>query len=129
MAGYTIKNLREPDDAAADAGLSDSLEARFAHEDLNSEKSGISYQIVKAGKRQPFAHKHNEMEEIYVVISGTGRVKLDDAVEDVGPLDAVRIAAPVTRTFEAGDDEDLVLLAFSPRAKDDAEIVQDFSWD
>ena len=32
------------------------------------------------------------------------------------------------RAFEAGDD-DLVLLVFSPRAKGDSEIVQDFSWD
>jgi mannose-6-phosphate isomerase-like protein (cupin superfamily) len=125
---YTIKNLREAKDAAAEAGLSDSLEARFAHKDLNSEKSGISYQVVKAGQRQPFAHKHGEMEEIYVVISGTGRVKLDDELEDIGPLDAVRIGPPVVRAFEAGDD-DLVLLVFSPRAEGDAEIVQDFSWD
>ena len=128
MADYTIKNLREAEDAAAEAGLSDSLEARFAHEDLDSEKSGISYQVIKAGQRQPFAHKHQEMEEIDVVISGIGRVKLDDEVEDIGPLDGVRIAPSVIRAFEAGD-HDLVLLVFSPRAKGDAEVVQDFSWD
>ena len=125
---YTIKNLREAKDTAAEAGLSDSLEARFAHEDLESERSGISYQVMKAGQRQPFAHKHGEMEEIYVVISGSGRVKLDDKTEEVGPLDAIRIAPSVVRAFEAGD-EDLVLLVFSPRAKGDAEIVEDFSWD
>jgi mannose-6-phosphate isomerase-like protein (cupin superfamily) len=125
---YTIKNLREAKDVAAEAGLSDSLEARFAHEDLDSERSGISYQVLKAGQRQPFAHKHGEMEEIYVVISGTGRVKLDDEIKEVGPLDAIRIAPEVTRAFEGGDD-DLVLLVFSPRAKDDAEIVKDFSWE
>jgi mannose-6-phosphate isomerase-like protein (cupin superfamily) len=125
---YTIKNLREVKDAAAEAGVSDSLEARFAHEELDSERSGVSYQVVKAGQRQPFPHKHKEMEEIYVVLSGTGRVKLDDEVEKIGPLDAIRIAPAVTRLFEAGDD-DLVLLAFSPRAQGDAEIVQDFSWD
>jgi mannose-6-phosphate isomerase-like protein (cupin superfamily) len=125
---YTIKNLKEVDDSAQEAGLSDSLEARFAHEDLGSERSGISYQVMKAGQRQPFAHKHGEMEEIYVVISGTGRVKLDDEIEDVGPLDAIRISPEVTRAFEAGD-EDLVLLVFSPRAQGDAEIVKDFSWE
>ena len=128
MADYTIKNLREVKDSAAEAGISDSIEARFAHEDLDSETSGISYQVVKAGQRQPFAHKHGDMEEIYVVVSGSGRVKLDDEIEDVGALDAIRIAPPVTRAFEAGD-EDLVLLVFSPRAKGDAEIVQDFTWD
>jgi mannose-6-phosphate isomerase-like protein (cupin superfamily) len=125
---YTIKNLREAKDSAAEAGLSDSLEARFAHEDLGSERSGISYQVMKAGQRQPFAHRHGEMEEIYVVISGSGRVKLDDKIEEVGPLDAIRIGPSVVRAFEGGD-EDLVLLVFSPRAKGDAEIVQDFSWD
>jgi len=125
---YTIKNLREAKDVAADAGLSDSLEARFAHEDLESETSGISYQVIKAGQRQPFAHKHGEMEEIYVVISGSGRVKLGDGLQDVGPLDAIRIGPSVIRAFEAGDD-DLVLLVFSPRAAGDAEVVQDFSWD
>jgi mannose-6-phosphate isomerase-like protein (cupin superfamily) len=128
MADYTIKNLREVKDVAPDGGVSDYIEARFAHEDLDSERSGISYQVMKAGQRQPFAHKHGEMEEIYVVISGSGRVKLDDEVEDVGPFDAIRIAPSVIRAFEAGDD-DLVLLVFSPRAKGDAEIVQDFSWD
>lgn len=128
MANYTIKNLREVKDSAAEAGISDSIEARFAHEDLDSEASGISYQVVKAGQRQPFAHKHGDMEEIYVVVSGSGRVKLDDEIEDVGALDAIRIAPPVTRAFEAGD-EDLVLVVFSPRAKGDAEMVQDFSWD
>jgi mannose-6-phosphate isomerase-like protein (cupin superfamily) len=125
---YTIKNLREVEDSAVEGGISDSMEARFAHEELDSERSGVSYQVVKAGQRQPFAHKHGEMEEIYVVLSGTGRVKLDDELAEVGPLDAIRIGPPVTRAFEAGDD-DLVLLAFSPRAQGDAEIVKDFSWD
>jgi mannose-6-phosphate isomerase-like protein (cupin superfamily) len=128
VAGYTIKNLREVKDVAPDGGVSDYIEARFAHEELDSERSGISYQVMKAGQRQPFAHKHGEMEEIYVVISGTGRVKLDDQVEDVGPFDAIRIAPSVVRAFEAGD-EDLVVLVFSPRAKGDAEVIQDFSWD
>jgi mannose-6-phosphate isomerase-like protein (cupin superfamily) len=125
---YTIKNLREVDDIAAAQGFGEVLEARFAHEDLGAERSGVSYQVVKAGQRQPFAHKHGEMEEIYVVLFGTGRVKLDDKIEEVRPLDAIRIAPAVTRAFEAGD-EDLVLIVFSPRAAGDAQIVEDFSWD
>jgi mannose-6-phosphate isomerase-like protein (cupin superfamily) len=125
---YTIKNLRDVEDSARGAGMSDLIEARFAHDDLGSERSGISYQVVRAGKRQPFAHKHGEMEEIFVVISGDGRVKLDDQIEDVRALDAIRIAPAVTRAFEAGD-EDLVLLVFSPRAVGDAEIVKDFNWE
>jgi len=125
---YTIKNMREVKDVAAEAGLSDSLEARFAHEDVGAEGTGFSYQVVKAGQRQPFAHKHGEAEEIYVVISGGGKLKLDDEVVEIGRLDAIRIGPSIVRAFEAGD-EDLELLVFGQRAKGDAEIVQDFSWD
>jgi mannose-6-phosphate isomerase-like protein (cupin superfamily) len=125
---YTIKNLREVEDMAASQGLGEVQEARFANADLDAEQSGMSLQKVKPGKRHAIAHRHNKAEEIYVVISGSGRVKLDDDLKEIGELDAIRVAPSVTRSFEAGDDG-LELLAFSPRAKGDAEIVEDFSWD
>jgi mannose-6-phosphate isomerase-like protein (cupin superfamily) len=125
---YTIKNLREVEDMAATQGFDEVMEARFAHGDLDAERTGVSLHRVKPGKRQAFAHRHKEMEEIYVVVSGSGRVKLDDQIEEVGPLDAIRIGPSVTRALEAGD-EGLEILAFSPRAKGDAEIVEDFSWE
>jgi mannose-6-phosphate isomerase-like protein (cupin superfamily) len=125
---YTIKNLRDVEDMAASQGLGEVQEARFAHGDLDSEQSGISLQKVRPGKRHAIAHRHKEAEEIYVVVSGSGRIKLDDEVKEIRALDAIRVAPSVTRSFEAGDDG-LELLAFSPRAAGDAEIVQDFSWD
>ena len=125
---YTIKNLRDVEDMAASQGFGEVQEARFAHGDLDSEQSGISLQKVKPGKRHAFAHRHKDAEEIYVVIAGSGRVKLDDEVKEVKELDAIRIAPSVTRAFEA-DDDGLEILAFSPRAQGDAEIVQGFSWD
>jgi quercetin dioxygenase-like cupin family protein len=125
---YTIKNLTEVEDLAASQGFGEVQEARFAHGDLDSEQSGISLQKVKPGKRHAFAHRHKDAEEIYVVIAGSGRVKLDDEVKEVKELDAIRVAPSVTRAFEA-DDDGLEILAFSPRAQGDAEIVQDFSWD
>src|SRR5262245_16587276 len=101
---YTIKNLREVEDMAASQGFGEVQEARFAHGDLNAEQTGVSLQRVKPGKRHAFAHRHETAEEIYVVLSGSGRVKLDDEVKDVGPLDAIRVGPAVTRAFEAGDE-------------------------
>jgi mannose-6-phosphate isomerase-like protein (cupin superfamily) len=122
---YTIKNLSDVEDSAAKFGFGDLQEARFPREDLESEAIGVMHLRLRAGKRQPFAHRHNKAEEIYLVLSGAGRVKLDDEVHDIGPDDAIRVAPSVTRAFEAGD-EDLVLLAFGPRHADDAEVVKDF---
>src|SRR4051812_27143460 len=125
---YTIKNLAEVDDMAASQGFGEVMEARFAHGDLGAEQTGVSLQRVKPGRRNAFAHRHKEMEEIYVVLSGSGRIKLDDEVKELGPRDAIRIGPSVTRALEAGD-EGLEILAFSPRAQGDAEIVEDFTWD
>lgn len=124
---YTIKNLRDLEDVAAGAGLSENQEARFAHDEIDLETMGVSLQLVKPGKRHAFAHRHKEAEEVYVVLLGIGRVKLDDEVVDLRPLDAIRVGASITRAFEAGP-EGLELLVFGPRHKGDAEIVQDFSW-
>ena len=122
---YTIKNLREVEDSAAKFGYSEMQESRFPREDLGAEEIGLAYHVVRPGKRQAFAHRHERAEEIYVVLRGTGRVKLDDQIVEVGPMDSIRVAPSVARAFEAGPDG-LELLAFGPRHLGDAEVIQDF---
>jgi mannose-6-phosphate isomerase-like protein (cupin superfamily) len=124
---YAIKNLREVKDSAPDFGFSETQEAHFAHGELGAESTGFSYHVVKPGKRQGFAHRHENAEEVYVVVSGTGRVKLDDDVRDIARMDAIRVAPAVARAFEAGDDG-LELLAFGPRHQGDGELLRDDFW-
>lgn len=124
---YTIKNLREVEDMAPKFGFSEVQEARFPREDLKSETIGLAFHIVRPGKRQAFAHRHDQAEEIYVILAGHGRVKLDGDVRDVGPLDAIRVAPPVTRAFEAGADG-LELLVFGPRHAGDGDILREDFW-
>ena len=121
---YTIKNLRDIEDMAVKHGFSETQEARFARGDLEAQDTGVSHHVLHPGKRQPFAHRHREAEEIYVVLSGSGRIKLDDDVVDIGAMDAIRIAPETTRAIEAGPDG-IELLAFGPH-HDDAEMVQGF---
>jgi mannose-6-phosphate isomerase-like protein (cupin superfamily) len=123
--GYTIRNLREVEDLAAKHGFGETQEARFPRGDLEAQSTGVLYLILRPGKRQPFAHRHDEAEEIYVVLAGTGRIKLDDDIVDIRPLDSIRMAPGVTRMLEAGPDG-LEVLAFGPRHENDAEMVQDF---
>jgi mannose-6-phosphate isomerase-like protein (cupin superfamily) len=122
---YTIRNLREVEDLAAKHGFGEAQEARFPRGDLEAQSTGVAYLILRPGKRQPFAHRHNDAEEIYVVLAGGGRIKLDDDIVELRPLDSVRMAPGVTRMLEAGPDG-LEVLAFGPRHEDDAEMVQDF---
>jgi mannose-6-phosphate isomerase-like protein (cupin superfamily) len=121
-ASYTHKKLAEVEDSAVKFGISETQEARFATEALDAQDTGFSHQLVKAEKRQAFAHKHENAEEVYVVIAGSGRAKLDDDVIELERLDALRVAPGVTRAFEAGPN-DLELLVFGPRREGDGEII------
>ena len=127
LVSYTIKNLRDVKDSAPEFGFSEMQEARFPREDLGCETVGFAFHRVKPGKRQGFAHRHENAEEVYVVLSGTGRVKLDDDVRDLGPFDAIRVAPSVVRAFEAGPDG-LELLAFGPRHEGDGEVLRKDVW-
>ena len=122
---HTMTNLRDVHDAAPNAGFSEIQEARFARQALDAEDTGLSYHVLRAGKRQAFGHRHDQAEEVYVVLSGTGRMKLDDEIIEIGPMDAIRVAPQVTRAFEAGP-EPLEVLAFGPHHDKDGEIIKDF---
>lgn len=122
---WTHKNLRSIRDSAPDFGFGETQEARFAREDLGAERTGVSYHVVRPNRRQGFGHRHEEAEEIYVVLSGSGRLKLDDEVIEVDTMDAVRVAPNVARGFEAGP-YGLELLAFGAHHPRDGELLEDF---
>jgi mannose-6-phosphate isomerase-like protein (cupin superfamily) len=126
---YAIRNLREVEDMAPRFGFSEVQESRFARKDLDAETIGLAFHRVKPGKRQAFAHRHDQAEEIYVILSGTGRIKLNNEIEKIGPLDAIRVSPQVARAFEADPDANLELLAFGPRHAGDGEIIREGFWE
>jgi quercetin dioxygenase-like cupin family protein len=115
-------NLSEVKDSAPGFGADEFQEARFAREDLEAEQAGLAHIKVKPGKRMPFGHKHDEAEEIYVVIAGSGRIKLDDEIVDVVELDAIRIAPEVGRCIEGGPDG-ISVLAMGAHHDKDGEVL------
>jgi mannose-6-phosphate isomerase-like protein (cupin superfamily) len=125
--GYVARNLRDVEDLAAKHGFGEMQEARFAREELAAEQTGLAYHVIRPGKRLVPDHRHNHAEEIYVVLSGGGRAKLDDEILELEPMDALRIAPAVARGFEAGPSG-LELLVFGPHRPGDAEAVQGH-WD
>lgn len=124
--GHTQINLAEVEDAPPANGFGARWEARVAREDLDAEQTGLTYFRLRPGKRSPFVHRHRRAEEVYVILGGTGRVKLDDEIFEVRALDAVRVAPEVARGFEAGPDG-LEFIAFGPHHDADGEPVDD-SW-
>jgi quercetin dioxygenase-like cupin family protein len=102
MGDFTVTNLMELEDVAA--ARAPDLEARMARKQMNSEHLGVSYFRYSPGFRSPVGHSHREQEEAYVVVGGSGRIKLDDEVVDVRRWDVVRVAPQVVRAFEGGPE-------------------------
>lgn len=122
-APFTHTKLTDVKDSAPEFGMEEIQESRFAKGDLDAERTGVSHQRLKPGKRTPFGHKHDEAEEVYIVIAGSGRMKLDDEIVEVETLDAIRVSPEVIRAFEAGDDG-LEVLAVGARHDGDGELVK-----
>src|ERR1700761_1851407 len=121
---WTHLNLDDVEDAAPGNGFGERWEARVARNDLDAERPGPTPFRLHPGRRSPFTHRHREAEEVYVVLSGSGFVKLGDEVRPVRPLDAIRIAPEVPRAFEAGPDG-LELIACGAHHPGDGEPVAD----
>ena len=125
---YTIKNLLDVKDSAPEFRMESVQEARFAMGDLGAQQTGISHHILKPGMRQPFAHSHNQAEEIYVVLKGDGEIKLGNQVEKIATMDAIRIPPKTPRMLQAGADG-LEFIAFGPHHKGDADMIDGDFWE
>jgi mannose-6-phosphate isomerase-like protein (cupin superfamily) len=125
MADYTKLNLKQDvEDMAPKFQLSPGLESRFARRPLGLQQSGVSYYKVAPDFRTPFGHTHSEQEEVYVIVSGSARLRLGDEVLDLAQWDAVRIPPDLMRAFEGGPEGAEVLAFGAPNTEnEDVEMV------
>jgi uncharacterized cupin superfamily protein len=128
MADYTHINLKDDvDDQAPNFGLSPNLETRMARVPLGMENSGLSYIRIAPGFRIPFGHKHKQQEEVYVLVNGSARIKIEDEVREMRQWDAVRLHSDTVRGFEAGEDgAELIAIGAPNTGPGDADVIQDW---
>ena len=128
MADYTKLNLKQDvEDMAPKFGMAPNIEARYARKPLGLEKSGVSYFRIAPDFRLPFGHKHAEQEEVYIVISGSARVKAGDDIVELAQFDAIRVPGSVPRGMEAGPDGAEIVAFGAPNTDNkDAEMLSDF---
>jgi mannose-6-phosphate isomerase-like protein (cupin superfamily) len=123
VARYTKVNLKDVEDQAERFGLAPNIEARMARVPLELENSGVSYQRLAANFRLPFGHHHKQQEEVYILVSGSARMKLDDEVVDLRQWDAVRVPRQTVRSSEAGPDgAEFIVIGAPNTGPGDADI-------
>jgi mannose-6-phosphate isomerase-like protein (cupin superfamily) len=117
---FTLRNLRaDLKDVGPNFDGAPDLEFRLATAALELEHSGLSYQRIPPGHRFPYGHTHRRQEEVYVVVSGNGRMKLDDDVVELAQWDAVRVPPGTWRGYEAGPEGLEILVIGAPNLGED----------
>lgn len=126
MPDYAIVNLLELEDSAQ--GRVPGMEGRFSRKHLGSRDLGVSHWRYAPGTRNPGAHSHREQEEAYVVVSGSGRVRLDDEIHDIRRWDVIRVAPEVVRSFESGPDGLELIAVGGPKPAEGDGVRSDSPW-
>ncbi len=127
MSAYTKKNLRdEVEDQAPKFGMPSEMNARFGRTPLGGKTLGLSLFTLAPGFRIPFGHKHVGQEEVYVVVRGSARVKVEDEIVDLDAWDAIRFDENTMRDMEAGPDG-VEYLAFGA-GEDGTEVEMVAGW-
>ena len=121
MSAYTITNLMDIE--AAGGGRAPGVQARFARSHIDSEHIGLTRITYEPDVRSPMGHSHREQEEVYLVLAGSGQVKLDDDIIELRPWDIVRVAPTTVRAFQSGADG-LDLLAVGSDRPEDGDGVR-----
>ena len=104
MAEYTHKNLKDVENQAPKFGMPAELDARFARTALDGETLGLSLMKLEPGFRIPFGHKHSAQEEVYVIVRGSARIRVEDEIVELREWDAIRFDKDTMRNVEAGPD-------------------------
>lgn len=126
MSSFATVNLLEVENAVGDRAPG--IEGRFGRKHLQSRDLGVSLFRYAPNVRSPFAHSHREQEEAYLVVSGSGRVLLDDEVHELRQWDLMRVSPEVVRAFEAGPEGlDLVAVG-GPRPDDGDGVMATANW-
>lgn len=93
------------------------------HHDVS--RQSLAEALIPAGGRTRL-HRHLLTEEIYHIVSGSGRMTLGDETFDVGPGDSVPISPGTPHCIAALDDVPLRILCCCspPYSHEDTELLQ-----
>ena len=116
---YAIKNFEDIEPSGKGG-----IDGRFSRKFLDSTELGVSRWRYPPGE-QSAGHRHGVQEEVYAVINGSGRVKLDDEIIEIKQWDVIRVAPRVARGFEAGPDGlEIIAAGGSKPEGGDGELVE-----
>jgi mannose-6-phosphate isomerase-like protein (cupin superfamily) len=126
-AGFAVVEADDVDDAYADSEVPG--EYRSLKRALGAEQVAVT--LIRVPPHSDFeqgsGHRHERIEELYIVTRGTLTMRFGDAVEEVAAGSVARVAASTPRSHRNEGDEPVELWAVSPLVDGDGgEKIDDF---
>jgi mannose-6-phosphate isomerase-like protein (cupin superfamily) len=129
MTEYAIVNPDDADDAYA--GTDVPGEFRRLTEALDSEQLAVT--LIRVPPHSDFeqgtGHFHDEVEELYLVTSGTLTMRFGDEIEQVSAPAAVRVAPNTARSHRNEGDELVEMWAISRKLDHGDSTKLDDFWE
>lgn len=129
MSEYTVLKVTDAEDQGPNFGLEGKMEARFLRVDLGCEECGVTYLRLAPGFRMPFGHTHKVQEEVYVLVSGSARIKIGDEIHELEPWSAVRLSKDAMRAVEAGPEGVEFILVGAPHTGPGDAVIEQGWWE
>jgi mannose-6-phosphate isomerase-like protein (cupin superfamily) len=126
MSRFAKVNLLEVEDSVS--GRVEGLEGRFGRKHLDSRDLGVSLFRYAPNLQSPMAHSHKEQEEAYVIVAGSGRIMLDDEIQELQTWDVIRVAPEVVRAFEAGANGLDIIAIGGPKPEESDGVLATANW-
>jgi mannose-6-phosphate isomerase-like protein (cupin superfamily) len=110
MAGWTQYQLEPPEVPMPAKGK------LFLRNLLESSGLEISLNVVQPGKVMPFLHRHQENDEVYIIIGGRGQFLVDGECFEVAEGSILRLTPQAARAWRNNSDAPLYFLCIQYRA-------------
>ncbi|HET7455326.1 MAG TPA: cupin domain-containing protein [Solirubrobacterales bacterium] len=127
MTDYSVAQADDAEDAYAGSDVPG--EFRSLTDSLGADQLALT--LIRIPPHSDFeqgtGHRHDEIEEIYLVTRGTLTMRFGNEIETVGPGTAVRVAPQTLRSHRNEGDEPVEMWAISRQSEGDGgEKVDDF---
>jgi mannose-6-phosphate isomerase-like protein (cupin superfamily) len=83
---------------------------------LESSGMEMSLNVVPPGKGMPFLHRHQQNDEVYIVVGGRGQFLVDGECIDVAEGSVLRMRPAAARAWRNNSDAPLYFLCIQYRA-------------
>lgn len=87
----------------------------FLKDLIDTTSCEISITSIPSHTELPFFHSHQQNEEVYIIIKGSGKFQVDDDVFSINEGSIIRVSTPGKRSMSNTSNDDMIYIVFQAK--------------